>query len=317
MRHFITWLTMGILGFTIILFLNHQTNPNIYSSPKLPAQECHIIKHQMGETCVPKNPQRIVTLSLSTLGNVLSLGIKPIGASNEWQYESNFLASVKDKIEGVKIVGLSQPNLEAVLRLKPDLIIGVDWFEPIYPLLSQIAPTVLDKLDYTTWEKHLEFIADVLGKQNTEREIWNHYHQRIDKLKNALGDKYQNQKISVIYIDGSKIYLEARNSFNGEIINDAGLFRPSSQNIDMPYGGIEISLEQLEKADGDILFVGVFAKGGNQLLKKIQKTPLWKQLNAAKSDRVYYVDVASWGATHILGTDAVIDDLFKYLIHTP
>jgi iron complex transport system substrate-binding protein len=94
------------------------------------------------------------------------------------------------------------------------------------------------------------------------------------------------------------------------------LRRPTAQNIDSTYGSFPISLEELEKADGDILFVTTFSRTGKKFLEKKQKEPLWKTLKAVKKNQVYYVDYMAWAATNMLGTDAVIDDLFKYLVNT-
>ncbi len=325
MRYFFCWLILSIFGFTLVTSCNYFTSHNTSSLPKQPTAECRMVKHAMGETCVPIHPQRVVTLSLSTLGNTLALGVKPIGATNEVQTEKKSLTYLKDKTKGIKFLGIFQPNLEATLLLKPDVIIGLDWFKPIYPLLSQIAPTVLDKSDYANWQKHLSFVAEVLGKQKTEKALWQHYFQRIEKLKSALGigaaspkeNRYQNKKISFIYVGRNQIHIDARNSYAGSIINDANLQRPSSQNIDSPYGAFPVSLEELSKADGDVLFVTSFSINGDEFLKKKQQEPLWQKLKAVQKNQVYYVDFMSWAASNMLGTDAVIDDLFKYLVNAP
>jgi iron complex transport system substrate-binding protein len=317
MRHFFCWLILGLFGFILLTACNNYTPPNLSFSPKPLAAECRMVKHTMGETCVPINPQRVVTLSLATLGNVLALGIKPIGTTNEVQIDNNSLTYLKGKTEGIKLIGISQPNLEATLLLKPDLIIGVDWFKPIYPLLSKIAPTVLGEMDYSRWEEHVSFVAEVLGKQETEKALWQHYYQRIEKLKLALGNRYQDKKISFIYVGRNKIEIDARNSYAGSIISDVQLKRPASQNVDAPYGSLPISLEELKQVDGDILFVTTFSINGNDFLAAKQQEPLWKSLKAVQQNHVYYVDFMSWAASNILGTDAVIDDLFKYLVKTP
>lgn len=317
MRHFSCWLILGILGFTLITACSHLTSQNISSPSKLPATECRMVKHTMGETCVPINPQRVITLSLSTLGNVLALGVKPIGTTNEAHEGDKSLTFVPGKAEGIKLIGLSQPNLEAILQLKPDLIIGIDWFKPIYPLLSKIAPTVLGELYYPNWEEYFSFVAEVLGKQETEKKLWQHYHQRIEELKLALGNCYQDKKISYIYVGNNEINLDTKNSFAGAILEDALLQRPPSQDIEAQYGYLPISLEELEKADGDVLFVSAFSKNGDNFLKEKQKDPLWKNLKAVKANKFYYVDGRSWGATNMLGTDAVTNDLFQYLVNTP
>jgi iron complex transport system substrate-binding protein len=317
MRHFFSWLILGILGFTLVTACNHDASQNISSLPKQPTAECRMVKHTMGETCVPIHPQRVVTLSSCTLGNVLALGVKPVGTTNEVYVEGGSLTSVKGKMEGIKLLGLSQPNLEATLLLKPDLIVGVDWYKPIYPLLSKIAPTVLGKIDFPNWEEHFSLVAEALGKQETEKALWDRYYQRIEQLKLALGTRYQGKKISFISVGSGRMSIDAKNSFGGAIISDALLQRPASQNIDAPYGAVDISLEELEKADGDILFVTTFSSSGNEFLAKKQQEPLWKTLKAVRENHVYYVDYMAWAATNMLGTDVVIDDLFKYLVNTP
>ncbi|MDZ8028391.1 MAG: iron-siderophore ABC transporter substrate-binding protein [Nostoc sp. DedQUE11] len=317
MRRFLYWLILGILGFTLVTACNHHTPQNISSPLKLPTAECRMVKHTMGETCVPIHPQRVVTLSSCTLGNVLALGIQPIGTTNEIYQEENSLTSIQSKTEEIKLVGISQPNLEATLLLKPDLIVGVDWFKPIYPLLSKIAPTVLGKIDYPNWEEHFSFVAEALGKQEAKKALWNRYYQRIEQLKLALVTRYQSKKISFIYVWNSRISIDAKNSFAGSILSDALLQRPASQNIDSPYGSFPVSLEDLKKVDGDILFVANFSKNGKAFPEAIKRNPLWKNLKAVKNNHVYHVDFNSWAGTNMLAIDAVIDDLFKYLVNIP
>jgi iron complex transport system substrate-binding protein len=315
MRNFFCWLILGILGFTLVTACNHQASQNISSLPKQPTAECRIIKHTMGETCIPIHPQRVVTLSSCTLGNVLALGVKPIGTTNEVYVEGNSLSSINGKTEGIKLLGLAQPNLEATLLLKPDLIIGVDWFKPIYPLLSKIAPTVLGEIDFISWQRHLSFVAESLGKQDVEKALWKRYYQRIEQLKQALGSRYQGKRISFITVGREQIYIDSKNSFPGSIISAALLQRPTAQNLDSTYGSFPISLEELKKADGDILFVTTFSRTGKKFLAKKQQEPLWKTLKAVQENHVYYVDFMAWAGTNMLATDVVIDDLFKYLVN--
>jgi iron complex transport system substrate-binding protein len=315
MRNFFCWLILGILGFTLVTACNHQASQNISSLPKQPTAECRIIKHTMGETCIPIHPQRVVTLSSCTLGNVLALGVKPIGTTNEVYVEGNSLSSINGKTEGIKLLGLAQPNLEATLLLKPDLIIGVDWFKPIYPLLSKIAPTVLGEIDFISWQRHLSFVAESLGKQDVEKALWKRYYQRIEQLKQALGSRYQGKRISFITVGRDQIYIDSKNSFPGSIISAALLQRPTAQNLDSTYGSFPISLEELKKADGDILFVTTFSRTGKKFLAKKQQEPLWKTLKAVQENHVYYVDFMAWAGTNMLATDVVIDDLFKYLVN--
>jgi iron complex transport system substrate-binding protein len=163
MRSIIGCLLLGILGFFLTTACGYHQGMNI-SSLARPTSKCKIVQHMFGEACVPVNPQRIATLSIPTLGHALSLGVKPSGSTYiDGDY---FLPYLDNKLDGIDALGSDRPNLERLLSLKPDLIIGLDWEESIYPLLSKIAPTVLDDWGGTeNWRDHLSFVAEVLGKE--------------------------------------------------------------------------------------------------------------------------------------------------------
>jgi iron complex transport system substrate-binding protein len=64
------------------------------------------------------NPQRVVTIFHATLGNVLHLGIKPVGAT-AINAEISFPEYLSKSAEGVKLVGSQiQPNLEKIWLLR-------------------------------------------------------------------------------------------------------------------------------------------------------------------------------------------------------
>jgi iron complex transport system substrate-binding protein len=281
-----------------------------------------MIEHVMGETCIPKNPKRIATISRFTLANALVLGIKPIGSTsvaNVSQYK--FDTYLKNNTEGIKQLGSqNEPNLEKILLLKPDLILGWKLTQTIYPLLSQIAPTVLGEWQGgdTSWREHFDFVAETLGKQEVAQKAWSQYYQRIEQLKISLRNRYKDKTISVISIfDVWGIQISTKNSFIGSIINDIGLQRPQAQNVIALYGRKNISEENLEEADGDILFIQILNNRGRNIFDELQKKPLWRTLKAVQQGQVYTVDALTWSGGNLLAANAVLDDLYKYLINTP
>jgi iron complex transport system substrate-binding protein len=279
----------------------------------------------MGQTCVPHHPQRIVSISQFTLGNALTLDVKPIASTMYLAADVSkdylFPKYLKNRTAGIKPVGSQlQPNLEKILLLKPDLIVGWEPVKEIYPLLSKIAPTVLGDWQnlQKSWQEHLNFVAQILGKEEVAQAAWNHYYQRIKELKIALGSRYQNQEIAVAYIGKDGIISYVKNSFDGWILNDVGLQRPKAQDVNSNFGRIEnISAENLDQIDGDILFVMTGDINKRELLKTIQAKPLWQKLRAVQQNHVYFVDDTTWLGGTLLAAEAVIDDLFKYLVNIP
>ncbi|PHM05703.1 ABC transporter substrate-binding protein [Nostoc sp. 'Peltigera malacea cyanobiont' DB3992] len=73
-----------------------------------------------------------------------ALGVKPIIAPKD---AVDKLRQLVGKLKGIEDIGLESPNLEKLLRIKPDLILGLSSHQDIYSLLSHIAPTVLATFD--------------------------------------------------------------------------------------------------------------------------------------------------------------------------
>jgi iron complex transport system substrate-binding protein len=279
----------------------------------LASADCRTIVHAAGETCVPNQPSRAVVLGVPPLANALTLGIKPIGAQIDFEAPPPYL---QGQLGGIEPVGTAvQPNLEKLMALNPDLIIAMNTWELTYEQLSQIAPTVVDDWEgYPSWKEHFDFVAEALGKAAAAEQVWQSYDRRIQDLKTALGDTYRDQEISVVRICCKVLASDVENSFSGMILEDAGLRRPPSQGK-ADGGLVFFSEELLTELDGDIMFMILDEdEDSKRMFEQLQKKPLWNQLNAVRQEQVYVVNLATWRGGNPLAADAVIDDLFKYLI---
>lgn len=282
-------LTIGIASACSSTAIEHSEIPNI----KPPSTPCQIVEHLMGKTCIPNHPKRVIILSdYSLLSNAFTLGVKPIGSSVRAieSLNTNYLsepAHLGEDIKEVQQVGFARnPNLEKILLLKPDLILVWEPSKNLYPLLSQVAATVVVPFDMPNWKEpkwkdEFRFVAKVLGKEAAAQEAMNHYHQRVEELKGALGNRYQNQTISVASTIGYNNFAPVRNSFIGSILDELGLQRPPAQNIIIPNGFIhDISEERFDILDGDILFFPLSNLDRKEGYKKLKYKPLWKNLKA-------------------------------------
>ncbi|MBD3885232.1 iron-siderophore ABC transporter substrate-binding protein [Phormidium tenue FACHB-886] len=287
----------------------------IAPSPSPATADCRIIQHALGETCVPNQPQRIIVLSVPTLGDALALGIKPIASIVYFDDPPPYLA--KD-LESIQSLGKEeQPNIEKILSLKPDLIIGIKYStEAVYNQLSRIAPTVADNWEgYPSWRDHFNFVAKVLGKTEEAKQRWAKYDQRIASLKAALGNRLQELQVSFVHVCCGTIDIDLKNSFNGSILADAGIRRPPTQAVSIAGGITSLSEERLMDIDGDVLFVAADGQESAQKLIKLKYNPLWKNLRAVRKNQIYSVNYPTWRGGNPLAADAVIDDLFKYLVN--
>ena len=275
--------------------------------------DCRKLSHLLGEVCVPKTPQRLVSLDNVTLADALAVGVQPIGVSLGRQ-PPNYLA---EKIDSIELLGTSeQPNLEKIYQLNPDLIVGLELYgESIYSQLSQIAPTAVGEWSgYPDWREYFNFVARVLGKENEAKMIWNKYDRRVEELKTALGDRLQDIEASFAYACCGGISIDTENSFSGSIMKDIGIRRPKSQAA-VDGGLIILSEERIPDIDADVLFLSVRDdEDSEQVLANWQQKPLWNQLKAVQNKQVYIVNHSIWRAGDPIAANLVIDDLYKYLL---
>ncbi|MBD2164910.1 iron-siderophore ABC transporter substrate-binding protein [Calothrix membranacea FACHB-236] len=277
------------------------------------------VSNILGEVKVPLKPQRVVVLEENiVLDSVLALGIKPVGVAYCQECEEKFRGIPSDLLADVPVVGNigTQPSLEKILSLKPDLILGLTWLKGSYELLSSIAPTVL--IDFPTmydFKARLRYVAQVLGKSDRAEELLNQYQNRIEKLRQQLGKQLQSKTISVIHLAGAAdIFYSYRPDFltYGQILSDVGLplVQKNQKQLDLT-----LSIEVLPKYDADILFIMTehlsqdFKSTNPDFLAFLQK-PIWSKLKAVQNKQVYKVN---WSVGGAMGANRIIDDLSKYL----
>jgi iron complex transport system substrate-binding protein len=271
-----------------------------------------LIKHAMGETAVPAQPQRVIVLDNGSLDNTLALGVQPIGAATV--ADAGFLPYLKTQTANIQTVGtIDQPNLETISVLKPDLILGSkDVHEEIYAQLSEIAPTVLVEKLGETWKANLHVQAEALGKTEQATQLMATYNQRLDTFKQQMGDKLATTNVSVIRSMPDHLRIYMNSSFVGSILKDAGLPRPEAQNQDKVME--KITTEQIPQLDGSIIFFTQRDPAASQLTEAM-KHPLWANLNAVKAGNVYEVPHDVWiNGLGIQAVNLVLDDLTSHLV---
>jgi iron complex transport system substrate-binding protein len=323
MYKFPSWLVSGLL-FAIFLHLsgcgstslttNGGSSQNAQQSSQTETtQPTRTIQHVAGKTQVPQSPERVVALDNIALDSVLALGVTPVAALYN-ENTGKFPVHLRDRLQGKDVTKLSptQQNIEQITAVKPDLIVGGKNVEPVYDLLSQVAPTVLlGQSGSSNWKDKLQLVGKTLGKPEAADQLLQDYRDRLANLREQLGDKADKLEISVVRIFPDRVRLYQKDSFIGRILEDAGLSRPSAQNKDRLWS--EVSRENLDAADGDVIFVWTLGDEAESALQKLQSDRLWSQLDAVQAGKVYEVP-GYWIGRGPIAANAVIDDLFQYLV---
>ncbi|GED54769.1 MULTISPECIES: ABC transporter substrate-binding protein [Brevibacillus] len=277
----------------------------------------YVVKHAMGETPIKGTPQRVVVLTAQGVETLVKLGVKPVGAVGSFTDPTQFYEPVKPHLEGTKVVGSeSQPNLEAIMALKPDLILGMKFrHEKIYEQLKAIAPTVFVEEPRGDWKENFMLYAEALNKKAEGEQVIADWNKRVEDFKVKAGDKL-NTKVSIVRFMPGRVRIYYKDTFLGTILKDLGVARPASQDQDK--FADEVTKERIPEMDGDIMFYFSYETGDGQASKLEQEwtnDSLWKNLNVVKNNKAFKVDDVVWNTSGgVICANMVLDELEKYII---
>lgn len=277
-----------------------------------------IIHHAMGTTRITGTPRRIVVLTNEATDSVLALGVKPVGAVQSWTGNPYYEYIEAELVEVPTVGDELQPNLERIVSLQPDLIIGSKVRQQqVYEQLSAIAPTVFSETIGATWKENLKLYAEALNREAEAEAVLAAWDQRIADFRTKMGDRL-SQEVSLVRFlpDGVRIYH--KNSFPGQVLEDVGLNRPSTQ--DRHDFADEISIEQIAAVEGDILFYFTFASDDRNEIDKATAVgqqwlnhPLWQNLEVVQNDKAHAVSDVIWTtAGGVQAANLLLDDLYTY-----
>lgn len=249
------------------------------------------IKDAKGEFTLDKTPSRVVALEYSFVDALAQVGVSPVGVADDNNVD-RILPQVREKIAAWQSVGTrSQPSLEVIASLKPDLIIAdPSRHTAVFEELKKIAPTVMFDSRHESYQENLETaqkIGDLVGKSSEMKAKINEHNDYIANIAKNLG--VQGKKASFGTSREDKFNIQNDNGYVGSFLTTLG-FAPTKLNSDQAF--VEINLEQLVMEKPEYLFIAHYRD--ESIARKWEAEPLWKAIPAVKANHVYSVDADMW-----------------------
>ena len=249
------------------------------------------IKDAKGEFTLDKTPSRVVALEYSFVDALAQVGVSPVGVADDNKVD-RILPQVREKIAAWQSVGTrSQPSLEVIASLKPDLIIAdPSRHTAVFEELKKIAPTVMFDSRHESYQENLETaqkIGDLVGKSSEMKAKINEHNDYIANIAKNLG--VQGKKASFGTSREDKFNIQNDNGYVGSFLTTLG-FAPTKLNSDQAF--VEINLEQLVMEKPEYLFIAHYRD--ESIARKGEAEPLWKAIPAVKANHVYSVDADMW-----------------------
>ncbi|WZH36838.1 MAG: iron-siderophore ABC transporter substrate-binding protein [Microbacterium enclense] len=274
------------------------------AAPESSAASTHEVSHARGTTAVSTAPQRVVTLEPLELDTAVSVGITPVGAA-----VANMVNGVPSYlgVDGVTPVGtVSEPDLEAIAALEPDLILGTESrHSALYDQLSAIAPTVFIATQADPWRDNAALIGEALGREDDVQKAVDAVDERCAEIKSAHDLTGQTAEM-IRPRDETTLSLYGPVSFAGSLLECVGYTIPDHEWED----GLQadISPENIASATADAVFVTTTD------VDDPSTVPAAIIQNAASFPVVTLVDTSTWVAgVGPKGAQSVLGDIESFL----
>lgn len=264
---------------------------------------------ETGPVEVPADPKRVVVLS-SYAGDLIKLGVNIVGVDSWSAKNPNF----KEELADAEVV--ANTDLEKIIELEPDLIIGLNNIENA-DKLQEIAPTVLftyGKVDYL--QQHIE-IGKAVNKE-AEATAW---AEDFKERAKALGEKIkakigEDTTVTVVENYDKQFYLFGDNWGRGtEILyQEMGLKMPEAvANVALEPGYFAISQEVLGDYAGDYMVLSLVSNGQDTTF---QNADWYKEIDAVKNDQVIVTDADAFYFNDASTLDYQLDYFEKAFLGT-
>lgn len=259
---------------------------------------------------------RIASMSIHITNNLLALGIKPAGSVVGGDVK-DFLPHVADQLEGVVKLGVvADPDMEAVLGLKPDYI----YIDKVYSgeelaKFEKIAPTIVIDMDSGTWQDHLKIVASHAGREKVAESFIQAYDEKAERVGELIRKELgADAKVMAIRMTAKELrVMGTRRPLGPIMFEDLKLNMAHGVEKISPTEPYEvISKEVLPDFDADAIFV-IISKGNEAKnnFDELEKNAVWQNLKAVKNNQVYVLDGQKWLDYSSLGHDMALDDAEK------
>lgn len=235
---------------------------------------------------IVEKPNRIVSLApnLTEILFALELDEQIVAVSDDSDYP-------REAANRKKIGSFWQPNTEAIIACKPDLVVTL-WFEQ-----QKAVANSLKRLGYQVLTLRIETISELLAaiqEIGTTTNCEKHSEQLIEEINSRLNDLKLKlgtvEKVKVLWVvQAEPLRVVGRDTFVNELIELAGgenAIGPTLQQYP-PIGS-----EEIIASDAGIIIQS--AMGKSDIFEQQKQAEIfwsrWTNLPAVKNNRIYVAD---------------------------
>src|SRR5699024_9099775 len=151
------------------------------------------IEHELGETEVEKDPEKVVVFDFGALDTLDKLDVDVAGIPQD-TVPSYLEKYTSDEYENVG--SLKEPDFEKIAEIDPDVILISGRQSDLYDQLEELAPTVYVGVDTSrymeSFEENVEKIGTIFDKEQEADSELEAIEEKIDNMQDDAEESGKN-----------------------------------------------------------------------------------------------------------------------------
>ncbi len=236
------------------------------------------VSDDLGRSIMFKDqPRNLVSLapSVTSMLAYMDLADHLVGATD--------FCPVPEGLNPYRIGNLSQPAIESIVALRPDLVIGsemtpIDVYKKIEA--AGIQTFVFKHEQVSDVLRDMKWLSLILGVPGYGVEAVSHLESRVEKVQEVVDLHASRKPGSVLIYDLQTLGSAGEGSWPHDLMLQAGARSAVTASAS---AWPTLSRESLVAADPDIIFLASASKGLESSLMEFKEDPVWRQLKAVQT----------------------------------
>lgn len=241
---------------------------------------------------IPVHPQRVVFLNVSNMDMYYAAGGTAVGKPSS----ESVSPTLQEKTKDVTEVGIiHNPNVETILSLNPDLVIGVNvpFHNNLRATLEKAGiPLYINALDsYDDVLETLRFYGELTGQEKKAAAE----AARIEEVHRQIFSRTEGKegpRTLIIFGAPGSFSMATSKSFSGDLLKQLGGVNIADGAAEMESGFVPLSMEYIAKRDPEvILFISMVKRPAiiENFQEEMTGSSLWQGVSAVQQGKIYYL----------------------------
>jgi iron complex transport system substrate-binding protein len=247
------------------------------------------------ETQAPR-VQRVVALTSLSADIVHRLAPdKLVGMPESSLFKDNPKLKAIPKVSGGRVA----PNLEKILSLKPDLVIGAERFHETTKTKLAELKIPCELFDVRDWQSLEALTRAIAEKVSADPQ------PLIEKYQAMRQNIPQNAPKTLVLVSRQPILSPNKNSWAGALLESFNIpnLAADLQGASPIQGYVSLSPESVLKANPEAIALVETPMPNSNILQEFSSQPFWQNLKAVKDKQIYVFDY--YGLVNPSSIDAI------------